>query len=364
MKINILDHGLAARTGHHFDYCHTIASHLIEKGVSVNVCAFSGVHPEVESAFRAMGCSFTPKFSRSPYAPLSPGALGHSALDAIARKTAREMESIADADLWLFPTLTADHLLAFSQTSNPPSMVGVVHTAPYSLHSLGGRAWALGCEKAIQRGLRVRVGAIDPLVAEYVQTYSEGLPIANMPIPISGPSRKSYRDRPLTIGFFGHQRPERGIALIPELVRQLLDRGYEVVLHDSRQQFKFDGSDSRLHLRAFVSDLCAEMVDCDIVVCPMDRKSYSQRLSGIAYSAMASGVPVVLAAGTLSAVRALGSGSACIYFEHTVAGILSAIQKLAESYPAYALGAQRGATLFHHQHGIEKFVRMLLAPTT
>ncbi len=362
MKISILDHGLAAKTGHHYDYCHSLAIHLIESGVSVNVCGFQGARPEVGSAFRDLGCKFTPAFSRSPYAAFMPGASGHRTLDAIARRASREMERIAGADLWLFPTLTADHLLAFAQTRNPPGMVGMVHTGPHALHALGGRAWALGCEKVLQRGLKARIGAIDPLVRDLVQTYSQDLPIVNLPIPTHGPSRTSYRDRPRTIGFFGHQRQERGIALIPELSRRLLGLGYELVVHDTRQQLHFENAGSTVQLRAFASDLRAEMVSCDIVVCPMDRANYTQRLSGIAYSALASGVPAVLPAGTLSAMRTLGLGSSCNYVEHTVDGILGAIQRLAGNYPAYAQGAERGAALFRQQHGIEKFVQRLLEP--
>ncbi len=362
MKISILDHGLAAKTGHHFDFCHSLASYLIEGGASVNVCGFQGAQPGVGGAFRALGCKFTPAFSRSPYAAFMPGANGHRTLDAMARRASLEMERISGADLWLFPTLTADHLLAFAQTRNPPAMVGMVHTGPHALHALGGRAWALGCEKVLQRGLKVRIGAIDPLVGDLVQTYSQDLPIVNLPIPSYGPSRTNYRDRPRTIGFFGHQRRERGIALIPELVRHLLRLGYEPVVHDTRQHLQFEEAGSTVQLRGFASDLRAEMVNCDIVVCPMDRENYTQRLSGIAYSALASGVPVVLPAGTLSAMRTLGLGSSCSYVEHTVDGILGAIQKLTGNYSAYARGAERGAALFRQQHGIEKFVQEILAP--
>jgi hypothetical protein len=170
MNITIIDHGLAAKTGHHFDFCHSIASHLIAKGVSVNVCVFQGVHPDVGAAFRSLGCKFTPKFSRSPYAAFIPGADGHRLLDAIARKASLEMERLGEADLWLFPTLTADHLLAFSRTRSPPGMVGLVHTVPHALHSLGGRAWALGCENVLHNGLKAKIGAIDPLVGDLVQT--------------------------------------------------------------------------------------------------------------------------------------------------------------------------------------------------
>lgn len=360
MKINILDHGLIGKTGHHFDYCHSITSHLIDKGATVTVCSFQGAPPEVGEAFRALGCDFSPTFSRSAYTPPNFGAHAHQALDTIAHQTASEMELTPAADLWLFPTLTADHLLAFAQTRNAPVMVGLAHTEPDAQHALGGRAWALGCEKILQRGLKVRIGAVDPLVRDYLQTYSAGLPIVDMPIPVHGAMRAGYLERPRTIGFFGHQRQERGIALIPDLVRQLLGLGYEVVLQDTRQQFQAQGAISRLHLRAYVSDLCAEMTTCDLVVCPMVRKNYTQRLSGIAYSAVASGVPLVLPAGTLSAIRTQALGSSRAYVEHTVEGILAAIRTLAADYPAHARAAERGATLFRQQHGVEKFVQMLL----
>lgn len=360
MRITILDHGLATRTGHHFDYCHSIAGGLLQKGVDVNVCVFQGAQPEVGDAFRALGCTFTPAFSQFAYASPQFGKHPHQLLDAIAQQAAAEMAGLPGADLWLFPTLTADHLLAFSLTPNPPPALGMVHTDPQALHALGGRAWAQGGDNILQRGLKVRIGAVDPLVGDYVQTYSAGLPIGAMPLPVRGPSRTHYPALPRTIGFFGHQRPERGIALIPDLARQLLALDYEVVLQDTRQQFQSRGTHPRLHLRAFASDLCAEMAACDLVVCPMDRKNYTQRLSGIVYSAVASGVPFVLPAGTLSAIRTQALGASCAYVEHTVEGILAAVQKLAASYPAHARGAERGARLFREQHGLDRFVQMLL----
>jgi hypothetical protein len=360
MKIHILDHGLVAKSGHHFDYCHSIAQHLVEKGATVTVCAFQGAQPEVGEAFRALGCVFSLGFSRSAFAPTGFGTHAQQALEAIVHQAAAEMEAITGADLWVFPTLTADHLLAFAKTRNTPAMVGLAHTEPNRQHALGGRAWALGCENILQRGLKVRIGAVDPLVRDYLQTYSAGLPIWDMPIPVHGARRTGYPERPRTIGFFGHQRLERGIALIPELARQLLGQGYEVVLQDTRQQFQAQGMISRLHLRGFASDLCAEMTTCDLVVCPMERRNYAHRLSGIAYSAVASGTPVVLPAGTLSAIRAQALGSSCAYVEHTVESILAAVEKLASDYPAHARAADRGATLFRQRHGVEKFVQMLL----
>jgi hypothetical protein len=133
-----------------------------------------------------------------------------------------------------------------------------------------------------------------------------------------------------------------------------------VVLHDTAGHFGAGDARPRLRLLTFVEDLSAEMMSCDVVVCPMEARHYEHRHSGIVWSAVASGLPVVLPKGTLSALRISRLRSSSCYREHSVEGIMSAVARVASDYPSFAAAAERGALLWKKKHGVDRFVQSVL----
>ena len=96
------------------------------------------------------------------------------------------------------------------------------------------------------------------------------------------------------------------------------------------------------------------------VVCPMEASRYEHRHSGIVWNAVASGLPVVLPKGTLSAVRISRLRSSCSYREHSVEGIMGAISRVASNYPSFAAAAEQGALRWKKKHGVDRFVQSIL----
>ncbi len=82
------------------------------------------------------------------------------------------------------------------------------------------------------------------------------------------------------IGFFGQQRGEKGVGILPPLVELLLDAGYEVVLHDSKGRLDI-GVRPNLTTLGYLDDIVQEIARCDLVVTPYDPVQYHFRLSGI-----------------------------------------------------------------------------------
>ena len=114
-------------------------------------------------------------------------------------------------------------------------------------------------------------------------------------------------------------------------------------------------------INGFVSDLGAAMVPCDLVVCTMQSERYRRRTSGIACTAVACGIPLVLPASTLSAQRYETLGSVALYGEQTVQSVLQAVQISGRDYPQRARAARRGALRWCQSHGTEKFFDAVLA---
>jgi hypothetical protein len=357
MHINIVDNRLVAPTGHHFDICHGIARALAQIGINVRVLGNQRAPEEVVERFRAVNASFFRTFSHYSFAGTTPDQHAWGSTRSVVDQMVLETGAVEPSILNVFPSLTPEQLWAHSLCDRAPPMVGMVHWEPDFQNPHGGSIWNAASELIAKRGLQVSIGAIDPIIGDYLQTYSDHVPITSMPVPHGGIGKSSYPIYPETIGFFGHQRPERGSRLIPDLVGELLALGYGVVLHDTRGQFQRKGTPSKLRLlNGFVEDLCSEMAACDLIVCPMDRQSYAQRLSGIVCHAVAAGVPFVLPSGTLSAVRFNPLGSSCCYAEPHPPGIMNAIQKVASDYPKYSKSALEGSKAWNAQHGVDKFV--------
>lgn len=361
MRINVFDNGLSSRNGHHFDFCLRLARSLTRRGHAVHVFGAVDAARGLFEAIAAVGANCRGLFSHCSHRPLDLGSDPYPTLEAIARTAALELSSAPPAQLNLFPTLTPLEFLAYSQSDIVTPLVGMAHGDPAFQRPFAARLWVTAAANVKRRGLPFRLGAIDPSIADYLRTYLGGMPVLPFPIVQDGARKQHYRASVRTIGFFGAQREERGMALLPALSERLLALGYQVVLHDTEGQLRPHSAPSNLRLMSgFVADLHDAMTQCDLVVCPMRRENYLHRISGVVCDAVSSGVPLVLPAGTLSAVRFYPLGSSTCYHEHSVEAILQAIETLAADYPAHAAAAERAAKRWPEQHGVENFVDAVL----
>lgn len=362
MRIHIFDNGLRSATGHHFDYCLRLARCLAQRGHGVSVWGAHGMQADVLAAFREAGCQPFELFSHFTHDEPALDADSARTLQALSLKATQELAQAGPADLNLFPTLTALQLAAWSGLEQAGPMVGLVHQAPQDEHPAGEALWSEATTRVHTRGLPVAVAAIDPLIASFMRDVSDGLPVFDWPMPLDGTPKPHYPPQIETIGFFGYQRLERGITLIPALTDALLGTGYQVLIHDTLGQFQPRAAITRLSVvNGFMRDLGPAMASCDLVVCTMQPGRYARRTSGIACMAVACGVPLVLPAGSLSATRYQALESVACYHEQTVQGVLDAVATSQLGYPRRCVAAQRAAMLWRQTQGVEKFVDAVLA---
>ncbi len=362
MRINVFDNGLRQGTGHHFDFCLRLARSLTQRGHTVSVWGARGMPADVTDAFRQAGSEPFALFSHCPHA--HDLAIGDTpeALSARSHQAAQELALAGPADLSLFPTLTALQLAAWCALEHAGPMAGLVHLPPEDEHPLSGRLWVQAVERVRARSLPVTLAAIDPLVAAALREASDAAPVFDWPMPLDGTVKSHYAPQIRDIGFFGHQRMERGITLVPPLTDALLAAGYRVLIHDTLGQFRPRAAIPNLTLlNGFLRDLGSAMAPCDLVVCTMQSALYTRRTSGIASMAVACGVPLVLPAGCLSAARYQALDSVVCYSEPTVPSVLEAIARCQNGCAARGLAARHAAQAWRENQGMEKFVDALLA---
>ena len=362
MRVQLFDNGLRNGTGHHFDYCLSLARCFTQRGHAVSVWGARDMPSDVVAAFHQLGCQAFELFSH--YTHDQPTSDGDSlqSLEALAREAAHELAQAGEADLSLFPTLTALQLAAWSRLERAGPMAGLVHLPPADEQPAGGILWGQAVERVRARGLQVALAAIDPVIGDALRAASDAMTVYDWPMPLDGICKPHYPPQIASIGFFGHQRPERGITLIPALTDALLAAGFRVLIHDTVGQFQTPTVVPNLVLvNGFVRNLAVVMAPCDLVVCTMQAESYARRTSGIACLAVACGVPLVLPAGTLSAARYQALASVACYQEPTVQSVLDAVAQSQLDYPRRSLAAQKAALEWRQTQGVERFVDALLA---
>jgi hypothetical protein len=139
----------------------------------------------------------------------------------------------------------------------------------------------------------------------------------------------------------------------------LLRDGYEVVLQDSGNLVNTPPM-PRLTKLGYVPSVAEEISKCDLVVASNDPVAYRARGSGIVWDSIASGVPVIVPAGTEggSLVESTGAGklSASSSAEHVYRSILEA----RGDYGTIAKAAFEASRQWQVRNGISHFVSAML----
>jgi glycosyltransferase involved in cell wall biosynthesis len=200
------------------------------------------------------------------------------------------------------------------------------------------------------------IGAFDEWLCDSYKSYTPELSVVNLPAPHDGAVNQGRPAVLTRIGFFGHQRPARGLDLMPELVRRLLDRGYEVVVQDSAKGADQGHRHPRLDVLPYIKDFAAEIARCDLVIWPSRWQGYTTSCSGVVSESIASGVPVILPSGCLPATVAARHGCGTFFHDHTVESVLLAVDEVAADFPRLLERARRGAASWHETNGTARLV--------
>lgn len=355
MRIRMLDPGLKVVAGHHFDLDLRLASALRRRGHEVTVHGHAQPEPALVAKAEQAGMPFLPSFRVFPYGPLpEPFATAQDAYRAREQATALDLESIEKADLWLWPTLLPDQLAAAARHADVVAQIGGTWFRPHFPDPQGAPSWAATARRLAGVPHRIVVGAYDELLCQGYTSFTPRLDVERLPCPHDGAPNERRPTTLRRIGFFGHQRPNRGIDLVPELVDALVAQGYEVVLQDSGGSLKGHENDARVTVLQHIDDFAAELVRCDLVVWPSRWETYTQCLSGLVSESIASGVPVVLPSGCLPA-QVVGRYGCGVYFhQFACADIVEAVAAAAQDFPGLCARARAAATAWHQENGTDR----------
>jgi glycosyltransferase involved in cell wall biosynthesis len=354
VRICLLDPGLLELAGHHFDLDLRLVRALARRGHEVTVHGFVNPRPALMAAAEAARMRLYATFRVPPYYP--PPDTAFDVYRAMAHTTAADLANLPPADLWFWPTLMSYQFMATIEQLRPIRQLGGVWFSPNFPQHIGALGWSHAIRRVAEIKSRIIVGAYDELLCQVYRTFSPGLPIVSLPCPHDGATKERRPMALRRIGFFGHQRATRGLDLLPQLVSDLLDRGFEVVVQDSGHSVFHQGNNPRLITLPFVPDFPANIARCDVVIWPSRYEAYLQSQSGIVSECIATGVPVILPSGCLPAKIATRFETGVFFHEFSRGAILEAVDTAQQAYPAVAARAQAAATKWHAQNGTDRLV--------
>ena len=363
MRINLMDPALRWAVGHHLDLDIGVARKLRGAGHNVQVYSHRDIAPDARKRIAAHA-EVSPLFQNSPYDdPFGDDAVAGELIlfmDA-ARRLADDLQSTRAADFWIWPSMFASQHYANVLANPGVPIAGCVHVEPTYMNSLGGLLWRFSFVEARRRGAQIRTGAFEAMLCgQYLPLAGEGN-FRQLPIPYDTIHRPEPMEKLSTVGFFGNQRNEKGVALIQNLIPLLLNQGFRIVLHDSSGSSEGSGDAQLRIVLGFVEDLTAEIITCDLVVAPYDPGPYKTKGSAIVWSALANGVPVVAPGGTASGDLITSSGAGTVFNAYTAESVFQSILDARRDYGKISVAAQKVGRSWMDQHGLGKFVDAMLA---
>lgn len=363
MKINILDAGIKMRAGHHYDYGLKLLKHFVEAGHDVQVYAFAGAEQQLALEFEGFG-AFHRLFATYQYAPLSDydrfaGEMVRFQRDSIT--LAEELRQVREADVWIWPTVLPQQINACAQIGIESPIVGCVYWDPgVQTRSLDAQLWRTALLEAHRRDVRFTLASVEGELRHRFMPIIPSNRFAVLPHPVDARPISKPRQTLERVGFFGHQREDKGATLMEPLLRQLVADGYAVTVQNSNADWQLPDVPGveRLH---YVDDIAVPIAACDLVVLPYYVEQYRARGSGVLAECLGVGVPVAAPAGTLPGRIIEQAGVGPLFSAAWPAPIYQGIKFAEQNYAVFAANAFRCAKRFAQQNSIAGFASALLA---
>lgn len=362
-KINILDAGIASRAGHHYDYGLKLLKHYSETGHDVHVYGASKMDDDVASDYERYG-GVTKLFRTHQYQV--PRAYDWYAGEVVqyhreSASIADDLRSVRQADISIWPTIMAQQLNACALLGADAPIVGCVYWEPgIEARSVEAMLWRDALLAAEGAGLTFTLASVEgELRHRFMPIVANGR-FAVIPHPVDGPPIAKPKTQLKRIGFFGHQRDEKGLRFMKPLLTQLVGDGYKITFHNSDRDNPVP-SVPGVDMLDYVEDIAVPIAECDLVVLPYDIQKYRARGSGILMECLALGIPVTAPVGTLPGriIERLGVGP--LFTANSAQLIYQAIKAAERNYPAIAANAHRAAGEFCKRNGVAAFASALLA---
>ncbi len=403
MRFYYLDTALSGNLGHHASYCRMIVNEL-RKRKSVEVRVFGN---------RNVGKELQAELSVEPFFRVGTYDKTYAPRDPIAGWL-RDFQSSWEftfEDLERLPGVTSDDVVFFCSVfpSQYFSALKWFASIPASLRprtfielgsepgldiigDLNGadRRFEICDPRRDPRATLYRFAAtsFDPMIHSAVTLFTFdrfvssvyqfllGVPVQTLHWPHRSVTSNRDRsgNRPIVISFLGHQRPEKGYHLVPEIVQRLQDLpNSQFLIHNAApQQLATIQEEVRLLAKTIPNieldermadgELWSKLLDqSDIIVCPYYPHRYASSHSAIMTECLANAIPAVVPVGTVMAKMAEEFGGTAIAFEDWDAkSVEKAIRIAVKQLNRLALNAKRASEIWAQTQGVDRLVDRLL----
>jgi len=275
------------------------------------------------------------------------------------------LKKVDAADITIFPTLFDYQLLSLSSGGQHlGKIVGCLHADPNKFNAHGSTLWRIALDSICTLG-NIKLGCFEPLLKARFESLfpSTGILLEEFPIPHDGGSVARSEGALITVGILGNQRPDKGIRSIPSLALTINRLGLKVIIQDSspHSNIKVTGRNPNIEIVGYVENIGEVVKRCSVVLLNYDVNVYQTIGSGIAWEALASGVPILAPQGTTMA-NLISQFSCGEVFNSTesksIDSMLSLMQK---NYQHYLDDSQKAQDKYHRIHGTTRFADYILS---
>jgi glycosyltransferase involved in cell wall biosynthesis len=395
------DPGLRDNLGHHANNCRAIVGESRSRGIDTAILAFRGIDADLRAELRAI-----PFFRvMTPWMNDGDPICGWLNAFHIGAEATRE-------DLSRINDIAANDLVYLS-SALPAQLMGVVgwmatlapNRVPHVVVEFGidpgvdpqpdgkGAAFSIRDPRVDPRATLFRFTAsrilerIAPRL--HMMTFDEnssaafralmGKPVGVLPTPrIAVAARSRKGRRPITVAVLGHQRPEKGYQLMPEVAQRLLQSNSEirVLCHNADPAGM---KEVQLALRALAAteprlilderlagdQVWAQLLDAaDLIICPYISSRFAISYSAIAVEAVANGIPLVVPArSTMARLLQEFGGAGAAFDRPEPSSIVTATRRALDRFEQLAGLAEVGMRLWAQIHGPGNLLEAMLGLT-
>ena len=363
MKINILDAGIRYRAGHHYDYGLKLARELVAAGHDVHVYGSTVIDEDVVADFSAVApiskhFNVWPHTVPERYDFYAGAFIKHRVEPPVI---AQDLMKVRRADLWIFPTMWTQEIVACAFLGVKVPVVGCVYWDP-GIEWKSDEAQFLRSALVLAQSTKVDITltSVEPEMRDRFLPIIPNGKFITVPQPVDGTPPSAPKKTLKRIGFFGHQRIEKGTSVLKSLMPQLVSEGYSITYPDSFKEIKLPDLPGVERL-GYVGDIAEPIAQCDLVVLPYDVDRYRARGSGIVVECLALGVPVTAPLGTLPGRTIAAYGVGPLFSVPRGQPVYQAIKTADRDFATFAKKAHQTAKHFSAQNGSARFASALLA---
>jgi len=361
VTIFLLDPGLRNLRGHHMKMVVDVREALRARGQAVRVAGHRSLPAE-----QAEACGAEPVFSVGTYDVLSDDAMCWPLETMLAggRVLSADLQAftVQDGDVmvWLMPT-PAQVLAAAAWMPRWPARVLSVFVGGLPFDRYDTLLWRFAWRRVPPRAITTVAATAEMMAQDYAHTLQ--CPVIVIPSTHDSPVRDRRGASPPVIGVVGHQRPSKGIHVLPEVVRRTR-APVRWLVHDSGGEVPdvLDALEAFPNVevvRGPVADWDSLLARCDALFMPYERARYERMHSGPVYEALAGGMPMIFP-NTPALMAQSEEGGRAVYAGDGPDVMAAAVDALVERFDRLAAAALQGAAAYRLRNGPGRWADWLI----